>query len=68
MATAGGAGGSIFFFQRRAEDKPVGGEIIFLGDVGQQIVADVQLRMNMQIDKPGTNDFTGGIDDPVRWL
>ena len=52
-------------FERRPEDKPIGGEIIFLRHVGEQIVADIELGMNVQIDEAGTNDFSGRIDHPV---
>ena len=57
-----------FFFERRAEDEPIGRQIIFLCDVSQQVVADVKLRVNVQINKSGRNDFSGGVDDSVNRL
>ena len=57
-----------FFFQGRAKDEPVGGEIIFLRHIGEQIIADIELRVNVQIDESRTNDFAGGIDHTIRRL
>src|SRR5574341_114509 len=61
-------GGLNLLLQRRAKDEPVGRQIVFLSYVGQQIVADVELRVNMQVDKTGTNDFSRGVDHAVRGL
>jgi hypothetical protein len=56
------------FFERRAEHEPVGGQIILFGDIGEQIVADIELRMNVQVHEAGANDFSRGVDHTIRLL
>jgi len=57
-----------FLFERRTEDKPVGCQVIFPGHIGEKVITDVELRVYVQIDKSGANDFDGSVNDPIRAL
>src|SRR5689334_7789523 len=47
-----------FLFKRCAENKPVRSEIIFFGHIGEQIIAHIQLRMHVQVDKSRADEFS----------